>query len=771
MTPPQHRVPPIARALVQHRALSVLAVVLLVGAAVAGVAVRGLHADISPQALFTTFEDQKEIDAAFVATFGETENIVTILVEADDVMRPDVLQYVHDLAGAFEHRPWADRVSAPTNLPIPRAGAPGELIVDSPIRGNTVDPDEIDDLRAALAGSHFVEGTLISASRRVAIVAIALAPGWETIAQLQPVVDEVDAELAARPPPDGVTTSLTGIPIIRVDVVDRILNDQKTLLPLAMLATGIMLLLAFRWWPAIVFPTAAVAMSTALLVGGMAWAGEPFNIINQMLPILLLVIGISDAIHLVARYGEESSLHDARGAAARTLATMAVACFLTSFTTAVGFGSLAMSRTEILARFGVTAAIGVLGAWIVTIVFLPPALTFAPRPSRALLEHTDGPLERVLDRIVTFVMRHTTAVMVVAFATLVGATVVASRTPIDTTLLETFPEGDPVARQVHLLQDELDGILPLEISLMSDTEGRFDDPAVLTAVFELQQWVRQQQGVLRVTSWDDMLRDAWVAYSGDDERRTAPFTSEAQVAQLASLLEGGVDDPLAPWVTPDRRHMRVQVKMEDEGSRAALELVRPLQIEIDRLFGDFDDVQVELTGDAYTGSIGLTSLIHDMLTSLGTAFIIIFIFMSLLFRSLRMGLISVPPNIIPLVMTLAWMSLTGINLNTSTVIIFSISLGLAVDDTIHMLARFQEETRAGRSRDEAIHIATRGSGRAIVVTSAMLLAGMVVIYQGSFVPTRLFAELTAITIAGCLVGDLIVLPALLHRFWPENRAA
>lgn len=762
--------PRLARLLVERRALSVLAVLVLVGAAVSGVFVRGLQADFSPQALFTTFEDQKEIDAAFVATFGETENIITILVEADDVMRRDVLQYVHDVAGAFEGEPWADRVSAPTNVPIPRAGAPGELIVDAPIRGDTVEDEEIEALRAALDGSHFVEGTLISGSRRVAIVAIALAPGWETIEALQPVVDQVTGELQARPPPRGVQTSLTGIPTIRVDVVGRILSDQQRLLPLAMLATGVILLLAFRWWPAIVFPSLAVGMSTALLIGGMAWVGEPFNIINQMLPILLLVIGISDAIHLVARYGEESATHDARRAAARTLATMAVACFLTSFTTAVGFGSLAMSRTEILAKFGITAAVGVLGAYIVTIGFLPPALTWAPRPSKALLEHTDGPLERVLDGIVGVVMRHTNVVMALALATLLAAGWMASRTTIDTTLLETFPEGDPVARQVHLLQDELDGILPLEVSLTSEQEGRFDDPDVLTAVFELQQWLRQQQGVLRVTSWDDMLRDAWVAYTADPTRRTTAFTSDAQIAQLASLLEGGTDDPLAPWVTPDRRHMRVQVKMADEGSRAALRLVRPLQDEIDRLFGNMDDVRVELTGDAYTGSIGLTSLIHDMLGSLGTAFLIIFVFMSLLFRSLRMGLISVPPNIIPLVLTLAWMSLTDIHLNTSTVIIFSISLGLAVDDTIHMLARFQEEMRAGRSRDEAIHVATRGSGRAIVVTSFMLLAGMVVIYQGSFVPTRLFAELTAVTIFGCLFGDIVVLPALLHRFWPERGA-
>jgi predicted RND superfamily exporter protein len=133
-----------------------------------------------------------------------------------------------------------------------------------------------------------------------------------------------------------------------------------------------------------------------------------------------------------------------------------------------------------------------------------------------------------------------------------------------------------------------------------------------------------------------------------------------------------------------------------------------------------------------------------------------------------MGLISVPPNLLPLIGTMAWMAMRDINLNTSTVLTFSIAIGLAVDDTIHMLARFREEYGRGHDVSESIRLSGRGSGRAVVITSVMLVSGLMVMLNSSFVPIKLFSELLTVTIAMCLVGDLLLLPALLKLFWPEH---
>ena len=356
--------------------------------------------------------------------------------------------------------------------------------------------------------------------------------------------------------------------------------------------------------------------------------------------------------------------------------------------------------------------------------------------------------------------------MTLAIAAVLGACLVAlgARVIVDTTLLEAFTPSDPVHIQTRLLERELDGVLPFEISLAAQTQGRFDDPEVLNAVAEVQAWLETRDGVLSTTSYGDLLHEMWVAWSDDPAMRDTPFRSRAQVAQLASLLESGRPNPIAPYVSFDRRHLRLNIKLSDDGSTAALALADALRDQLTAALGGLDDVTWELTGDAYTGSLGLDSLIRDLTNSLALAIAVIFGIMTLLFRSLRMGLISVPANVLPLLSTWAYMAVRGVPLNTTTAIIFSVSIGLAVDDTVHFLARFGEERREGVDMDTALLRTARGSGRAIVVTSLMLGFGMLVMLLSTFMPVRLFGELLCVTIAACVVGDLAVLPAML-KIW------
>ena len=735
-------------------------------AAIAAIVTLGVPSDFSPQALFTTFEEQQVIDERFEAVFGETENVALYVVTAPDVLTPTVLSYVHALSLAHEGAPFVDRIESVTVSSIPRGGAEAELLVDSPVEGATVELAEAEALRAALEDSTILDGTLLSESRQTAMVAVFLKQGYGDIAPLREAMAHVYALPSTLPPPEGVEVQLAGIPHIRVYVATKLVEDQAVLVPLASVLCLILLFFAFRWWPGTLLPSLAVGMSLLVALAGMAVFHEPLNIINNILPVLMIVIGVSDAIHIVSRYGEESAAtEDRKAATRRTVATMLAACFLTSFTTAIGFASLIVSHTSILRRFGVTCALAVLGAYVISILLLPTALQFVSRPPKTLSATRDGWMERIAVGLVRFSITYPRAVVGVSGVILVGALALGSRVPVDTFLMESFPEGSEIWEQNALLEREMNGLLPMELSLVSEVSGRFDDPELLNAVDRVQTWLRARPEVLGTRSYGEMLREAWVAYTGDATKRDAPFASRAQVAQLASLLEGGRPNPLDPWVTFDRRHLRVQVQVADVGSRAAMALVADLEPVLAAELGGFSDVQIELTGDAYSASRGLNSLIGDMLSSLGLAIVFIFVILTLLFRSLQLGLLSVPANVTPLVLTLAYMALTGEHLNTTTVIIFSVSIGLAVDDTIHMLARFREEVRDGHGVDEALLRTGRGAGRAIIVTSLMLVSGLSVILLSSFVPVRLFAELTAITIAGCIVGDLVLLPALLKLFW------
>lgn len=745
----------------QTKTFVLLGLVILCAGIVAGV--RGVPTEFSPQALFRTFEAQQAIDARFVSHFGSTDNVAVVIVQADDVLSRNALNYTHALSQTLADKPYADRVESVTISALPRAGAPGELLVDAPIRGDEVDEDEAQALREALVDATLFDGTLISDDRDTAVVAVFLAPGTEPLAELQEIIRDMNGVLDARPPPAGVTAEVGGLPYTRVYMVECFMRDQSVLIPLASAVCMLLLFLTFRWLPAVIFPGIAVGFTGALLVGGMALVQEPFNIINQVVPTLIIVIGISDSVHLISRYQEEINAHgDRKKAAQRTLVTMAAACFLTSFTTAVGFGSLVVSKTQILARFGVTAAIAVLLAYVVTVLLLPPALSLV-QPSSKASATQQGRVEQLSVATVGLALRHPWWTLISTVCLCAVAGVFAASLRIDTTLLETFPENDPVAAQTRMLESELNGVLPLEVSLRAEESGQFDDPDLLNGIATVQRWLRTEDQVLETRSYGDILHEAWAAYADDPSKRDTPFTSRAQVAQLASLLEGGRPDPIAPYVTPDRRNLRVNVQLRDDGSVATLALAGRLMDQLETHLAGHD-ITIELTGDAYSGSLGIDSLVRDMAKSLSLAFVIIFGIMTVLFRSVRVGLISMPANALPLLFTAAYMGVQDIPLNTSTVIIFSVSIGIAVDDTIHVLARFREERALGLTIDEALLAAARGSGRAIIVTSVMLGAGMLMMLFSAFMPIRLFGELIFVTLIACLVGDLLLLPAMLKLF-------
>lgn len=755
---------------IRHRALVLVGIAGLLALSLAVSVVRGFKADFSPQALFTTYTAQQTIDAEFVAQFGKTENVVLYVVEGDDVLSPQGAAFIHALSLDVADEPFVERTESITLASVPRAGAPGELRVDPPIAGDTVEPEELAELRDALVDSGLLRGTLIAEDRRVAIVAAFLGADETRIEEVRPVIARLREIAAAHPPPPGFGVELAGIPNIRIYVVERMLGDQAKLIPLSVLVSTLMLLFTFRWVVGVAGANAAVGFSILVMFGGMAACAEPFNIMNQMLPILLIIIGMNDAIHLVSRYVEEfHACGDRLEAARRTLRAMTVACFLTSFTTAVGFGTLIVSRTELLQRFGVTAAIAVMAAYVVTLLFLPAALSYAPRPTAAAQATHDSWLDTTLERIVLSTIRNPRRTLLLWLVPVAIGGFFASRVVVDTRLLEIFPEGNPIHTQVTMLERELDGILPFEVFLRADETGRFDDPALLNALDQAAAQIRTFDGVLSVTSYSDLLHETWVAWSDDPARRTQPFTSEAQIAQLASLLEGG-DDLLGEYVRNDRTALRINIQVADIGSRAAVVLAEQIRAELDPVIAEHPGTRYDLTGDAYSGTLGLNSLIRDMSSNLGLAMIIIFGTMTLLFRSLRMGLISVPPNLVPLIGTAAWMGARGIYLNTTTVIVFSVAIGLAVDDTIHMMSRFKEELPGAKGNvDEALRRAARGSGRAVIMTSMMLLGGLSVMLLSTFMPIRWFSELMATTIFFALLGDLLLLPALLKRFWPEGR--
>ena len=437
---------------------------------------------------------------------------------------------------------------------------------------------------------------------------------------------------------------------------------------------------------------------------------------------------------------------------------------------------------EQISAAGLIAGIGVLIAYVVTIGFLPPAMTlFAPPlPPRERKRITlrrkrgkdDGPradrglLERAIVVLTAKILRRPWPFIVGAAVLMAAFSWMAVRVTVDSALLDEFDEEDEAVVSTLLLEEKLEGVRPLEIMLESDDPTRFQDPEVVAAIDETQAWLREQDGVLGTVSMSDYLHETWARIAGDEEARTERFASESQVAALLTLFGRVEPNPLSSFLTEDGQVARIQVRLADIGAARSIVVIDALQEQLDARFAPLG-VEVSMAGEAYTGSVGLNAVVRDLLGSLSTAVLIIFGMLVVLFGSWRLGLLSIPPNVLPLVGTVAWMAVRDIPLNAATVIVFSISLGLAVDGSIHLLARYKEEIAGGIGRNAALIRAARGTGRAVVVSCVTLMLGFGVMLLSSFVPVQRFGELIGVTVGMCLFSTLIVQPALLRVAAPK----
>jgi predicted RND superfamily exporter protein len=360
-----------------------------------------------------------------------------------------------------------------------------------------------------------------------------------------------------------------------------------------------------------------------------------------------------------------------------------------------------------------------------------------------------------------------------------GAVWAGSRVQINSyAILETFSIEHPSVRSMKLIEDKLSGIMPLEISLQADSADVFLEPQAFHKVLEVEQAARELPGVLAVESYADLFREVLVHWPGrrtsetDDELVPSGRAGEVRLERTARFVKGFAEVfHYDNYVSPDGERVRIRLRLREIGSRQTLVLIDDLEAVLARVFPPDGPVKARLTGEAYVNARALNTLIRDLYYSLLTASLVIFGLIAFEFRSLRVGLIAALPNLTPLSITLGYMWLRGYDLNVGNVIVFTICLGLADDNTIHFLYRFREELQSSGDVTKAIHGAFYSTGRAIVATSLVLLAGMAVLLFSNFVPTRRFAELTGVTILGNLLGVLLLLPACLVLFWKSPPAS
>ncbi|MBN2693971.1 MMPL family transporter [bacterium] len=633
------------------------------------------------------------------------------------------------------------------------------------------DYSDLPNLRDSVLKSNLLKKQLLSEDGKTTAIILKMDNILTTEGERRPVIQKVmkifknykkeNSEIFKNL---NIQYGFSGIPIVQGEYSRLIGSDLFFFFFLSAIVMGVVLLYLFKKPHGIFLPLTIVSLAAVATFGIMAMSGESLNIVNNIIPTLILVIGLSDTIHILHRYHFEINENglEKQQAIEITFFDLFKACFITSFTTAIGFFSLLSAKIDIIKRLGLYSGIGILLAFMFIMLLLPGILYMIKKP--IFKKRKEGiNLDKLLLKIHEINIKHPWRNLFIAILILSIAIYFITKMDINTHMLEELKENNPIRQGIMFVEKNMTGVLPIEISIESKTgeKNSILRVDVLKAMDELKKELRKNSSIGFIVTISDYIKESYWAANGSIERYlTIPDSKDLILNYYGRLKdsEKGERD-IGNIVSTNGDKLKFSFAQTDVGLNQFFITVDKLKKDIDKLFPK--DVEVKITGGTFVAFRALNNIIHDMILSLGLAFIFIALTMIIMLRSIKLGLLSMIPNMMPILYTMGVMGGFGIIVRTSTVLIFSIALGIAVDDSIHFLARYKIEGEKHKNNIDALKYTMLGTGKAIIFTSVLIIIGVMVLLFSDFIAIIHYSILTMVVMFAALLGVLFVLPPLL----------
>jgi len=718
--------------------------------------------DPSPDAL--TLEGSPELAAYrdYLAAFGSDELLV-IAFEHPHLLGPTGLATLRALGDALLDVPGVEDVmSLDTAYAI-------ELGPFGPFAAPLV-PDDLaeapppPELLARVRALPLARDGLVDAAGRTAALVVkprASELGAEARRRQRALLDGVDAVLA-RPEFGGLRFHLAGSPVFNRELERLNARDNALFTPVAAGLVAVLLAFALRGAAAVALAMACVGGSVAWVRGAMTLTGVPLDTTTSLLAPLLMVLAVCVVVHVLARYQRERAA--GRGAAEAVDAVEAhvfLPAALTALTTAIGFVSLVASPIPSVRRFGLLAALGASVAFGLGAVAVPAALRVFEPAGRAAGRDRVG---SALAHLARLSEQRAGAILVATAALVLLGAASLPRLRVSTHDGEFFAPDHALNRAYDFIESRLGGVTPLELVFESERPAGLRDPAALAALARVQDFLDAAPETLRGVSLADWVDEARRALEGS-AAAGRPLDAET-LERAAFVLEATARDDLPYWVQDGWRRARLSTRSVALDSEQNAALLARVEAAAQAAAAGVPGLRVTVTGLVPVFARMEELLLASQIRSFATASLAIFAVFAVLLRSVGWAFVAMVPNLVPVVLTLAWMALAGVPLDVVTVMIASITLGIVVDDTVHLLHGFQRARAEGMAPGAAIGEALARSGHALVFTSLVLSLGFATLALSEFRPTARFGELTAVTIALALAAELLLLPALVHALAP-----
>ena len=714
----------------------------------------------------------------FVKKFGVDGTTMVVGFQTDSFFTAGLFNQVADLQKDIKTIAGVTEVlSVPNAYTIVKDSAASKFLPHKIFNAPYTSDSALAADRAVLESLPFYKNLMYNPSTHAYIMAISFLPDSINSGARSAIIKNLQSKLDGFASKTKLAVHISGLPYIRTILADRIKKEMLWFLIGSLLLSAITLFLFFRSISATFLSLSVVVMGVIWSFGTMVLLGQKITLLTALIPPLIVVIGIPNCIYFLNKYHTSyKATNNKQEAIEQMVGRMGVVTLFCNITAAIGFFVFAFTKSPLLKEFGWVSGLNIMALFLISLLFIPPVLTYLPPPSTKHVKYLENKfLERVLLKIERWTFQHTKWVFAITSILVVVSIMGLMRIKKEAFIVDDLPKKDTLYTDLKWFEKEAGGVMPLEIIIDTKKKnGLVRSIKPLEAIDELHQYLEQQPELGKPLGLLEGIKFAKQAfYDGDSNAYTVPTGTEmafmapylkTDSQKTSTAIGTSPTQLLSKFIDSAKRESRVSVNMKDIGSAQLPFFLQRLDSATKAIF-DTSKYKVEITGSSVTFLEGSNFIVRGLGESIFWAFLLIAICMIFLFRSFPILMCSLVPNIVPLLITAGLMGWVGISLKPSTVLVFSVALGIAIDVTIRFLVNYKQELPRLNNNVHATLIQTiKHTGISIIYTSLVLVAGFVIFCFSDFGGTKALGWLTSLTLVVSTFTNLILLPALIKTF-------
>ena len=721
---------------------------------------------------------------AFKQKFGDDGNLLVIGIKTDKLFELNTFKAYQTLQTNLKKiSNVEDVLSIPTAINLQKDELTEQLSTYKIFADSIALQADLDVAKANFLSLPFYTSLLYNSVTNAYLMGVRINKDTLNSSRRTLIIAEINTAVKAFETSTKIETHLSGLPLIRTQIADRVKNEMKYFLIGSLLLSALILLLFFR-------SISTTLLSLTVVIFGVLWSvglthlfGYKISLLTALIPSLVVVIGVPNCIYFLNKYHTnyiQSTIEDVnvkkKNALIDMVSKMGVVTLFCNITAAIGFAVFALTKSTILKEFGLVAGISIMIIFFISFILLPAVLSYLPAPKAAQTKYlTNKWITTFLLKLEGWVLNHKKTVYIATAAILAFAVVGIFKLKSVTYIVDDLPKTDKIYTDLKFFENNFNGVMPLEIVIDSKKPNGLRKPGVFEKIDSLAQYIGTQKGLSKPLSLSEGFKFLYQGFSGGDSLAYS-FPNEAIVskglaeirkqlkAEDTAVKNNAVTKMFLPFIDSTMQYTRISVSMADVGTKELPIILNGIEKRANELF-DTTEHTVQLTGTSITFLEGSQFIINGLKESIFWAFLLIALCMLYLFKSVRILVCSLLPNIIPLIITAGVMGWVGVPLKPSTVLVFSVALGIAIDITIRFLVNYKQElTHYNNNVIETVKATIKNTGLSIVYTSLVLTAGFILFCISGFGGTKALGWLTSLTLLVATITNLVLLPVLLITF-------